>query len=84
MIKRLLSKFAMECDEATMLITKAQYTKISLWNRIRLKYHNIVCPPCQDWQDQNEVITTLSKKEKSYLLSEKKKEEIKDCLNDED
>lgn len=84
MIKKLLSKIMIECDEATMLITKNQHTQLSLWDRLQLKYHKMICPPCQDWEDQNKVITTLTKKEKTYILSEKKKEEIKECLNEKD
>ncbi|APD07252.1 hypothetical protein UJ101_01741 [Flavobacteriaceae bacterium UJ101] len=80
---KILTKFAMDCDEATMLITKAEYTKISLWDRIRLKYHNIVCPPCQEWEDHNKVITALTKKETNHTLSQQKKTEIKKSLKDQ-
>ena len=70
----------MPCDEATMLITKGEYTTLSTWDKIRLKYHNLICPPCQDWQDQNKVISHLNKKEKKYTLSSEKRIEINDSL----
>lgn len=82
MIKKILGKFTMHCDEATMLITKAEYTKISFRDRIRLKYHQLICPPCKKWEEHNKIITTLSKKETKHTLSNEKKTSMKKSLED--
>ena len=50
------------CDEATLKSTQAQYEKLNFFQRIRLWIHNKTCPPCEDYHNQNSIMTDMFEK----------------------
>lgn len=47
----------LSCDHATLLITKAEYTKLSVVDELRLKLHLMNCNLCQLFKEQSEEIS---------------------------
>ena len=47
------------CDEATLKSTQAQYEKLTFLQRVRLWIHNKTCPPCEDYHNQNSMMTSI-------------------------
>ena len=42
----------LNCEEAARLMSLAQEKKLSRWERIQLRFHNLICPPC-DYLEKN-------------------------------
>jgi len=73
------NKFFINCDEATAICNKNQYKEATLWEKIRLMMHLLICKKCGMYSKQNTTLTKacdkhLHKCEKEYKFSEKEKE----------
>ena len=47
----------LNCDSATLLITKHEFVKLSCSERIKLKMHIASCKFCRRFQEQSEIIS---------------------------
>ncbi len=80
-----MNKIMLNCDRATLLITKGEFTRLSYTGRLRLKIHLAGCKFCRRFKDQSEFISyairqadRIPKKENLYLhLTEEQKKQIK-------
>lgn len=61
MKKSLMQKLLLNCDEATFLSTKAQYTNLTLKEKILFYLHRKWCPPCEDYHISNNNISKIVK-----------------------
>ena len=52
-------KFFINCDEATTICDKSQYGEASLYDKIRLNIHMIMCKHCRKYTKQNSLMTQL-------------------------
>ena len=55
-------KFFINCDEATTICDKSQYGEASLYDKIRLNIHMIMCKHCRKYTKQNSLMTDLLQK----------------------
>lgn len=73
------------CDKATLLLTKAEYEKLSMLENMRLKMHLMGCEFCRRYQEHNTFITQQYKVQKldttKLKLSEEKKKEIRELID---
>lgn len=78
-----MKNFFIRCDEATTICDKKQYKEASLWERMKLSYHLLVCKNCRVYPEQNEVLTkilsykALQEKNLDKTLSPADKKEMK-------
>jgi len=74
-----MKNFFIKCDEATLICDKKQYKEASLWERMKLSYHLLVCKNCRVYPEQNAILTKAynyksnidSKVERHFSDSEK-------------
>ncbi len=70
------------CDEATAICDKNQYNEASLWEKIRLGFHLILCKRCGLYSKQNKVMSTCYQKLKDAecrkipILNQEEKESM--------
>lgn len=66
-----MGNFFIKCDDATLICDKKQYKEASLWERMKLSYHLLVCKNCRVYPEQNAILTkALDYKSKSELQVE--------------
>ena len=75
------------CDQATTICDKSQYGEATLWEKIKLNVHIILCKKCGMYSKQNSVMTKCYEKHKKNLnnkntglCSEEKKEMEKEVM----
>lgn len=66
-------KFSINCDEATTICDKSQYGDATLWEKIQLNWHIVICGFCKKYTRQNSLMTKLFD---SYLENPCKKNEL--------
>ena len=71
------------CKKTTRLVSKKIDQKLSFFEKISLKIHLFICPPCATFKTETEVISDCLKTTTSNTptLSEEKKEAMKKILN---
>lgn len=81
------AKIKISCDEATQICDKSQYGEATLWEKIKLNLHLLLCHHCKTYTKQNTLITKIIGKylepsEKSKPLSTKEKAKLKTNLQE--
>jgi NMD protein affecting ribosome stability and mRNA decay len=65
------TKIKISCDEATQICDKNQYGEATIWEKIKLSIHLVLCHHCKSYTKQNTLVTKIIGK---YLdVSEKSK-----------
>ena len=76
----------MTCEDATLMMTRSEYEKLSYMNNIRLRMHIMLCKPCQSFNKQNKLITEkyneLLASENGHVLSDAKRKELRDLVKE--
>jgi hypothetical protein len=85
--QKTMDKIMLDCDTATLLITKSEFTRLSCKEQIQLKMHLWSCKFCRRFKKQSEFISytlkqaALPEKEGMKLhLTEEQKQRIKKKL----
>ncbi len=76
-----MNKIMLSCDEATLLVTKSEFVRLSCNEQVRLKMHLVTCKFCRRFKKQSEMISlqihkldlNFDKKELQLHLSEEQK-----------
>ena len=55
-MQRVFHYFFFTCLSATQKILLKEENRIGRWDRILLKVHTTLCPPCKEFESQNEII----------------------------
>lgn len=81
-------KFFINCDEATTICDKSQYDEATLYDKIRLSFHLVMCKYCKKYTKQNHLMTDIFNKyattcEASDKMPEKDKQELELRLKEE-
>lgn len=69
------------CDEAAIICNKTQYREASFIEKLKLRFHLLVCKVCPDYVKKNTQLTVLCQKAHLKSLSEKDKLRMKEELN---
>lgn len=71
----------MSCQKASYIIEKREVSKISLREKISLKFHLMICALCRRYESDSKILgrilKSLHKKESSTHLSSEDKEALK-------
>lgn len=62
-------KFILFCKEANQACDKAQYNEISVWEKLKLNLHLLMCSACRKYTKGNKKLTKVIKIKKSEFLS---------------
>ncbi len=78
-------KFMINCDEATAICDKNQYGEASIYDKIRLSFHLMVCKYCKSYTKQNTLMSQLFGKhlspcDESKKLTKEEKLELENKL----
>ncbi len=77
----------LSCEKATFFITKRDYVKLSCKENLQLKMHLMGCKFCRNFDKQNTMISeklnTLQENPPSEKLSDDKKLEIQQLLDEQ-
>ncbi len=81
------TKIKISCDEATQICDKSQYGEATIWEKIKLNIHLVLCHHCKTYTKQNTLITKiigkyLNSSEKSKQLSTEEKAALKTNLQE--
>ncbi|VAW13996.1 hypothetical protein MNBD_BACTEROID03-2473 [hydrothermal vent metagenome] len=68
------------CEEAATLCNKTQYKETTFFERLKLKFHLLVCKTCAKFSKQNTQFTTLCYKANLQSLTEQEKVEMKNAI----
>lgn len=71
------------CNEAAHICNKTQYKEASLWEKVKLRLHVVVCATCAKFAKKNRQLTSLCEKAKLHVLSQPEKEQMKKRLKKE-
>lgn len=72
----------LSCDEATTICDKNQYKEASLFEKLKLSLHLLVCKKCGRYSKQNNIMSTCysqyknSHQQKKYHLTENDKKQL--------
>jgi predicted anti-sigma-YlaC factor YlaD len=76
-------KMLISCDKATHTCDKTQYDEASLWEKIKLNIHLLICKACRKYSSNNGKLTKLIHKSDVECLNATEKERLKVNLNNE-
>lgn len=85
-MKKLMQMLMLNCEDATRLTSIKRYKKLSLTERVRLNVHIFVCKYCSRFAKFNDLLddsienTCSSLNNNNEILSEEKKNELKDII----
>jgi len=68
------------CEKASAICNKAQYKEASFIDRLKLRYHLLVCKTCSEFTKKNTELTSLCDKANLQSLSEQEKLKMKEQL----
>lgn len=69
------------CEKAATICNKAQYKEASSWEKIKLKFHLIMCKTCAKHSAKNKKLTTLCNQARLAILSEEDKNKMKETFS---
>lgn len=52
-----MGKFFINCDEATKICNKNQYKEATFFEKIKLRFHLLLCKYCKQFSKQNSLVT---------------------------
>ncbi len=84
----MFKKLKITCDEATTICDKSQYGEATVFQKIQLNFHFLVCKICSMYTKQNNEMSKVYKmkardcKEKKQCMSSEEKETLKRQLQE--
>ncbi|MCV6631372.1 MAG: hypothetical protein OIF50_16080 [Flavobacteriaceae bacterium] len=70
------------CEEAQHICDKAQYKEASLWERVKLSFHLMVCKVCQAYTKNNGKLTSLCEQAEMKVLDRSTKSEMQEKIDE--
>ena len=68
------------CEEAAIICNKTQYKEASFLEKIKLRFHLMMCKACAAFTRKNTQLTALCEKAQIRQLSEDEKRKMKSRL----
>lgn len=77
------SFFGLDCEAAAHTCDKFAYEEAGLADRLRLRLHLFLCPPCKDYSHKNHKLTELIKKADLRSCTEEEKAAYRQRMREE-
>ncbi|WP_158974329.1 hypothetical protein [Cellulophaga sp. L1A9] len=68
------------CEKAALICDKAQYEEATFAEKVKLKFHILICKVCSVHSKKNAQLTSLCDKAKLNNLTESEKEKMRNSL----
>ncbi len=78
------SFLGLDCTEAAHNCHKAEYNEAGIADKLRLKVHLLLCPPCKDYSEKNHKLSELLKKAKLHSCTREEKETYRQRMKQQD
>lgn len=75
-------KIMISCEKAATICDKTQYNEASFMEKLKLKFHLLICKTCSVFTKQNTEFTALCEKANLKSLSDQEKLKMKKQLQD--
>ncbi len=72
-----------KCEAAAHVCDKSQYKESSLWERIVMKLHHLICHACREHSNENTKLTKAIETANIQILTADKKEAIRETIQQE-
>tara|TARA_R110002020_G_scaffold138095_2_gene307881 strand:- start:637 stop:879 length:243 start_codon:yes stop_codon:yes gene_type:complete len=69
------------CEKAANICNKAQYKEATFWEKIKLKFHLLMCKTCAKHSKNNTKLTLLCNQARIAVLSDEDKKKMKETFN---
>ncbi len=69
-----------KCEEANHTCDKSQYKEATLWEKVKLNLHLIICAACRKYSARNAKLSKIIKESKTQSLSKNQKDLLKEQL----
>ncbi|SDB59565.1 hypothetical protein SAMN03097699_2421 [Flavobacteriaceae bacterium MAR_2010_188] len=69
------------CQQAVEFCHKAQYNEATFLEKLKLKFHLLICKACSKFSTKNATLTSLCNSVKLHALTESEKTEMKEKMN---
>ncbi len=76
-------KIMLSCEETRHICDKTQYNEASFWEKVKFKFHVIICGVCKKHSSNNIKLTALLNKLKSKSLTNTEKQELESSFKKE-
>ena len=76
-------KLFVNCKNAGHLCDKGQYEDASFFEKLNVRFHNLICKHCSDYSERNAKLTKLLKDPKCKQMPEECKKRIREELERE-
>ena len=76
-------KLFVDCKKAGHLCDKGQYEDASFFEKLNVRFHNLICKHCYDYSERNAKLTKLLKDPKCKQMPEECKKRIREELERE-
>ncbi len=70
------------CEKAAIICNKTQYEEASFMEKLKLRFHLLICKTCSAFTKKNTEFTTLCEKANLHSLSEHDKIKMKEQLQE--
>lgn len=77
------NKLFFSCDEANHTCDKTQYREASLWEKVKLNIHLLVCRACREYTKNNARLTKLIKGKEVKVMPTSEKENLQKAFQKE-
>ena len=85
-MKKIMDKAMISCECAGQLIEKKQEMKLSLADRMKLKFHLMMCSICRTYEKQSKLLGEWLKQQGEFpsrIALDKLKQKIKEQLDED-
>ncbi|MGO4918322.1 hypothetical protein [Maribacter sp. IgM3_T14_3] len=69
------------CEKAANICDKAQYKEASGWEKMKLKFHLLICKTCAKHSKDNTKLTSLCNQARLAVLSDEEKKKMKETFS---
>ncbi len=71
------------CEKAALICNKTQYREATFVEKMKLRFHLLVCKNCPEFAKRNTKLTTLCQKANLQSLTVEDKRRMKELLREE-
>ena len=79
----MMKNIMISCEESGHICDKAQYEEATIWEKVKFKFHTLMCAMCRQHSKNNTKLTALVNKVKAKNLSTSEKDTIKSAFEKE-
>ena len=79
--------FSLSCREAAILASKESLSGLSYFEKVKMRIHAKICPPCEKYAEDNELLDQAiskivdSKSEEELKLTSQQKDKIRQAIS---